>query len=517
LPGDNRVSTLDHPSNEAPMKSIDQARTDVQQAIRALMTIADSAVPTTAANAEQRLWSGLLTLGRALMALFFARQAARWEVGRAYGVEGDRFTVVGTETSLLGTRFGKVTVDLPVGMRLGDPYAARDWPLQRELGLPAGFTMLVVTTMARLCAQMAFASARDLTRHLFEWTPSSRAVLRMVDAVGERARGFLEQAPPPEDDGEVLVVTVDGKGAPAISSKEYARRAQPHRKRESNGRHARRHKRREHPRARRGPGKKSKNAKMAAVGVLYTLRRDAEGKLEGPVNKRVYGTFEGYRALFKWIALEAKKRGYGTPKFKKVLFVADGADAIWALQREFFPCAEVCLDWYHVVEKLWAAGKAICRGTRRHRAALEAWVASQKKRLRQGKVEEVIAEIQRALDETAVTGPGNKYRREVLGKVRDHFVKNAARMQYAKLRADDLEIGSGIVEGAVRHLVGVRLDGPGMRWGRDRAEAILHLRCVLINGMWDAFTRYLATQVDFRLRAQPVPARTHDAVMKQAA
>ena len=190
---------------------------------------------------------------------------------------------------------------------------------------------------------------------------------------------------------------------------------------------------------RRGPGKKSKNAKMAAVGVLYTLRRDAEGKLDGPVNKRVYGTFEGYRAVFKWIALEAKKRGYGTPKFTKVLFVADGADAIWALQQEFFPYAEVCLDWYHVV------GEALgCRqgGLSWHAAPsrrARSWVAAQKKRLRQGKVEEVIAEIQRAFDETAVTGPGNKYRREVLGKVRDHFAKNAARMQYAKLRAADLE------------------------------------------------------------------------------
>jgi hypothetical protein len=144
-------------------------------------------------------------------------------------------------------------------------------------------------------------------------------------------------------------------------------------------------------------------------------------------------------------------------------------------------------------------------------------VATQKKRLRQGNVDEVITAIGEALSSTAVTGPGNKFRRKVLGTVHDHFVKNTARMQYARLRRADLEIGSGVVEGAVRHLVGVRLDGPGMRWGRDRAEAILHLRCVLINGLWDDFTRYLSAQADFRLHAQPVPTRTHDAVMKRAA
>jgi hypothetical protein len=45
---------------------IDQARTDVQQAVRALLAIADSAVPTSAASAERRLWSEMLALGRAI-------------------------------------------------------------------------------------------------------------------------------------------------------------------------------------------------------------------------------------------------------------------------------------------------------------------------------------------------------------------------------------------------------------------------------------------------------------------
>jgi hypothetical protein len=499
------------------MTSIDQTRSEVQRLLRQAMAIADGAEPAVAEEVEGRLWSVLLLMGRAMMALFFARQAERWKSGMRYASGDHTFEVVGTETGAIGTRFGKVEVTVPVGRRLGDARAARDLPLQRELGLPGQFTLLVVTTVARLCAQMAFASARDLLRNLFDWSPSSRAVLRMVDAVGEQARPFLEQAPPPDNDGEVLVVTVDGKGAPAISSKEHARRAQPHRKRGANGRHARRHRRREHPRVRRGPGKKSKNAKNAAVGVLYTLRRGADGKLDGPINKRVYGTFESYRALFVWIAQEAKKRGYGTKKFTKVLFVADGAEILWTLQQEFFPDAEVCLDWYHVVEKLWAAGKAICRGTRRHRAHLEAWVAEQKKRLRRGDVAEVIAVIEQVLNSTATTGPGNKFRRKVLTSTRDHFVKNAARMKYAKLRQQDLDIGSGVVEGAVRHLVGVRLDGPGMRWGRDRAEAVLHLRSVLINGLWNDFTRYLAASPGFRLHAQPVPTRTHDAVVKLAA
>lgn len=497
------------------MATIEQARNEVHRHVQEALAIAEQR-DGSAANVEEGIWRVLLGLGRALMLLSFARRSALPRRA-TYEHDGLAFEIVGRETTEVGTRFGKVEFERPVGRQVGDSRSARDLPLDRELGLPGGFTLPVVTTFAKLCAMMAFASARSLFRSMFGWSPSPRAVLRMVDASGQQARPFLEQAKAPEDDGEVLVIEVDGKGAPAISSKEYARRTGRRQQREANQRHDRRKKRRRHPRPRRAPGEKSKNAKMAAVGVLYTLRRDAQGKLEGPVNKRTYATFESYRALFEWLRAEAEKRGYGTGKFVKVLFIADGADVIWKLKQEFFPEALECLDWYHIVEKLWAVGKAIHRGTRRQRRALEAWVADQKKRLRKGQVVDVLDEIERALSSTPVTGPGNKYRREILASVLSHYVKNLPRMRYAHLRRQDLPISSGVIEGAVRHLVGVRLDGPGMRWGRDRAEAILHLRCVLINGQWSEFESFLANHPAFHLNAQPVPACVHDAKIKLAA
>jgi hypothetical protein len=499
------------------MSSIAQTREEVDRSVQEALAAVEQATSGTADEAEKAVWFALLGLGRALMAWFFSLRAARYAANDTmYEHGGLRYRLAGREPVEIRTRFGKVDFERPVGRVPGAPRWKRDLPLDRELGLASGFTMSVVMTLTRLCAQMAFASARELFRSIFGWSPSSRSVLRMVDAVGKQARPFLDEALPPEDDGEVLVITVDGKGAPAISREERQRRAQPRNGRGKNARHARKAKRRQHPRPRRAPGKKSKNAKVAAVGVLYTLRRTADGRLEGPVNKRVYATFESFRALFEWIHQEAKRRGYGTPKFSKVLFVADGADAIWALQKEYFPDAAVCIDWYHIVEKLWAAGKAICRGTRRQRKQLEAWVAEQKRRLRKGQLSEVLTEIQGALSATSATGPGNKFRRKVLGDVLAHFTKNAARMRYAELRKEDLDIGSGVVEGAVRNLVGVRLDGPGMRWGRDRSEAVLQLRCVLLNGLWKDFECHVTAR-PIGLAAQPVPARTHDAVPRKAA
>jgi hypothetical protein len=301
-----------------------------------------------------------------------------------------------------------------------------------------------------------------------------------------------------------------------MSSREQARRRRP-RSKGNSSRCERRRRRSEFPKTRRGPGKKSKNAKMATVGVLYSLRRTPDGKLDGPFNKYVLATFEGDRALFTRLRAEAERRGYGTAKFTVVQFISDGARPLRKLQSEFFPDAERCLDWIHAVEYLWKVGKAICRNTRRERAELEAWVRLRKNWMRQGKVQDLIADLEQALANTATTGPGNKYRRKVLTKTIEYFRQNSAAMNYRELRTRDLEISSGVGEGAVRHVVGLRLDGPGMRWGRDRAEAVLQLRCILVNGQWPAFERYLAEQSDFRLAAQPIPARPHDAVLKKVA
>ena len=85
------------------------------------------------------------------------------------------------------------------------------------------------------------------------------------------------------------------------------------------------------------------------------------------------------------------------------------------------------------------------------------------------------------------------------------------RKRMLALLVDDVTIvGTGAVEGAVRNLVGMRLDGPGMRWGRDRAEMVLHLRCIVINGQWNDFCHHLE-QRPLKLASQPVPTRTHDA------
>jgi hypothetical protein len=480
--------------------SIDDARAAVERAVHALIESAET--QEKFAEFESIAWVRLLAVGRAVALLFLTRRACAPTL-LEYTHAEQRWLLAEWRATELGTRFGKVNFKRRVGRRAG--YFRRgkaDLPLDRELGLVGGFSLGAATALARLCAQMAFAQARATCCAFFEWAPSPRATLRILDAIGGHARAFLSQLPTPDNDGEVLALQVDGGGAPAISSRELRRRRRP--KKHRRGRRDRRERRRANPRPRRTKGKKSKNSKVAFVGVIYTLKRKPDGTMEGPLNKRIIATFESHRALFVWLHAEAIKRGYG---IKRTVFIADGSEHIWALQKEFFPLAEPCIDWWHVVEYLWTAASCLHAEASPERWA---WVDDQKRRLRRGHVKLVLDTIADAHAKIPKTGPGNKGRRERLLDTHEYLAEHQHRMIYARLRRDDLDIGSGVVEGAVRNLVRMRLDGPGMRWGRDRAEMMLHLRCVLLNGEWEAFERHLAKQT-VMLAANPRPTRTHDA------
>ncbi len=486
--------------------------TSIATAERAVQSAFEDALSHTKSRAslfetEAALWISLLALGRAMITLYLVRTAARPRA-TSYRHEGQLYVLDPKQPrrTQLGTRFGKVSFTRPVGRRLGAFRQRVDLPVDRELGLVGGFSLGTVVAVVRLAAMMAFAQARGTFREFHEWAPSPRGALRMVDAVGAEAKPFLDQAPPREGDGEVLVIQVDGRGAPMITITERERRARPHTQRPGTKRAGRRARRREHPRPRRRRGDKSKNAKVAVLGVIYTLRKTKEG-YEGPINKQVIGTFESHRALMRWLRRQADKRGYGR---KKTLFLADGSDHIWRTKAEFFPKAQDCLDWFHVVEKLWEAGRFFhSEGS----AELTRWVETRKQMLRGGKVWGLVDDLVEHSKRIPKTGPGTREKRKRLSDIITHYGEHAERMRYDLLRKQGLDIGTGAVEGAVRNVVAARLDGPGMRWGRERSELVLHLRCILLSNQWEDFVAYLAKQPEIRLPAQPAEATPHAAAV----
>ena len=124
---------------------------------------------------------------------------------------------------------------------------------------------------------------------------------------------------------------------------------------------------------------------------------------------------------------------------------------------------------------------------------------------------DVIDDLSAVLAAVPKTGPGTKSKRKTLFDVIRYLGDHSDRLMYDKLRARDLPIGSGAVEGAVRNLIAVRFDGPGMRWGRERSEVLLQLRCIVLNGMWEDFVTYLRQRDRITLPAEPIAASAYTA------
>ena len=60
-----------------------------------------------------------------------------------------------------------------------------------------------------------------------------------------------------------------------------------------------------------------------------------------------------------------------------------------------------------------------------------------------------------------------------------YFTANATRLRYGAFRAQDLPVGSGVVEGACQSVLHTRLKRPGARWSATGAEAMVRARALL--------------------------------------
>jgi hypothetical protein len=62
-----------------------------------------------------------------------------------------------------------------------------------------------------------------------------------------------------------------------------------------------------------------------------------------------------------------------------------------------------------------------------------------------------------------------------------YYQRNRPYMRYDEYLAQGWSIGTGVIEGACRHLVNDRLEQSGMRWTKAGAQAGLNLRAVRRN------------------------------------
>lgn len=494
-----------------PQPSVAELREKVAEAVAAAIGAVEEharAEDVRFREVERSVREVVFNIGRALLVLFLALREDC--LLQSYGKEShfEWFGRIYRKAPAIGrnlsTLFGVLRYHRIYLRDLSEEDRHGLHPLDRSLGLVSErFSWNVLSAAVRLATKLSFAEARETMASFVPQVPSTEVVERAVLGFGRHTAAWVEQAPLPKDDGEVLIIQLDSKGAPTATQEELRRRRGKRKKRKhgNSPRHRGRDARGRYPKKRRRKkGDKSKNAKMATMVVMYTLRRVGTRRLEGPINRWLYASFASKKHAFEVARRMADKRGFSDDSGKLVQVVTDGDLDLDRLVRHFFPKAEHTVDYYHVCEYLWTAGGCFYK---EGSESQEKWVARQKQRLFDDNAQDILSELRKRLDMIPRQGPGNKGRRERLGNTIRYLDKRLANIRYGALRRRDLEIGSGAVEGAVKHVIGRRCDHGGMRWIQERVEAVLQLRCIEVNGDWDRFEHF----VHDRLHAQGLTER----------
>jgi hypothetical protein len=159
--------------------------------------------------------------------------------------------------------------------------------------------------------------------------------------------------------------------------------------------------------------------------------------------------------------------------------LVDGNDAqlrLVEVTAETFQVSVVMIvDVIHVLEYVWKAGMALHReGT----PELEEWVLERMHRILEGESSSVAAGMTRS---ATLRNLSASDRRSVDTCAR-YLLKYRRFLHYDEYLEKGYPIATGVVEGACRHLVNVRMNRSGARWTLTGAEAVLRLRALLKSG-----------------------------------
>lgn len=219
------------------------------------------------------------------------------------------------------------------------------------------------------------------------------------------------------------------------------------------------------------------------VGAVYSARRSHSSSPQIRSRAISYITELGSRPKFgQQLWLEAHRRG--VQEAKTVIFLGDGAQWLWEMARDLFPQAIQILDWYHATTYLWAVAHDLFP---KEEQAAQQWVSPYLADLANSQVASVLQHLQLLADSSPAARSAITY-----------FTHNQARMDYARYRTLNLQIGSGTIESTCKHLIDGRLKQAGMRWNLDNARAVAKLRARLKSDRWQE-----------TLALRPLPSRSY--------
>jgi hypothetical protein len=369
-------------------------------------------------------------------------------------------------------------------------------PTDAILGLPdSDFSLLLQEWDQSFCVQGSYAQSRQTVQRILGLGQSVRSLEQMSVSMASEVAAFRESQPPApaEEEGQIVVLTADGKGVPMRREAGVDPLA---------------------VRGHRTKGQKANKKRMACVGGIYTVEpfvrtaddvvdevlRDARmpdrptprhKQLRAELTREIDGVeVNGKERIFTWLADQVRLRN--PDGNKPVVCVMDGERALWKTLGRLLVGVVCILDIFHVLERLWQA--AHCFHAEGSEEA-EAFVTDRLQRLLRGQVGYVIGGLKQMATKQSLTGSRGRQPKTVIG----YLERNRRFMQYDAYLAAGYPIGSGVAEGACGHLVKDRMELTGMRWCVPGAQAILDLRAVYVNGDWDAFQAHRADQERARL------------------
>ena len=251
-------------------------------------------------------------------------------------------------------------------------------------------------------------------------------------------------------------------------------------------------------------GEKRNRKRMAMVAAVYAvaaqvrtpeqmlavLARDEEAEPRParprPQHKRVWASLEQEpREVLEEAFREALQRDpQGNQRW---VAVVDGNETqltiLKELAKHYGVRLTIVLDIFHVLEYLWKAGHALAaEGS----AELEQWVLQRLGRVLEGRAHQVAAGMRRSATKRRLA----KRQREPIDRCANYLLKYQDYLAYDQYLAAGFPIGSGVIEGACRHLVNDRLGITGARWRLRGAEAVLRLRALRSSGDFDDYWRF---------------------------
>ncbi len=460
-------------AQEAQLLKAQDEFNELMEAVRAA-----SAARRRIDDVESELWSGMRQICRSLLE-GFVEGSGTGDLGPTLEHKDRTLRrLEQTHNRRYVSVFGELTIARTV-------YGSRETqkhevvPLDALLGLPdSEFSYLLQDWVQGFCVEGSFASSRNTIERILDLTLSVRSLEHMNASMSEVVEPFRQtlRPPPRNEEGSILVVTVDGKGVPM-------------RRQDRSGRA-------------KGPG--PDRTREACVGAVYSIdpfirtaddliddvfRQQRSQERPKPCHKRLVAELtrpqhgqevKGKERTFRWLAGEvADRRARGQP----VVCVMDGDAGLWGMKKRRLRSAVGILDIYHVLQRLWKA--AHCFHPEGSPAARN-FVEQRLRRILDGEVGRVIGGLKQMAVKHQLHGNRLKELRTVIG----YLHNNRRCMKYDEYLAAGYPIGSGVVEGACRHLVKDRMEQTGMHWRISGAQAMLSLRGVWLNDHWETFHRH---------------------------